>query len=83
MKIKIIHVQKEASEQPVNPELSVFYKNQDFLRESVANNKTIGFCDNRYANGGDASLVNFMQMNVSLWSSFQDISYAGWEKVSK
>ena len=73
-----VRCQKEASEQPAEAELSEFYKYQDFFKSALSQNQTLGFCDNRYANGGDRALVEFMQMNVSLWSSFEQVSYAGW-----
>ena len=41
-------------------------------------NTTVGFCDNRYANGGDLGLVNFLTRNVSQVITIDRLCYAGW-----
>ena len=50
--------QIEAANQPKNPDSSVWwFKFEPLIKQAVSQNKTIGFCDNRYANGGDAALI--------------------------
>ena len=50
--------QIEAANQPKNADSSVWwFKFEPLIKNAVSQNKTIGFCDNRYANGGDAALI--------------------------
>ena len=53
--------QIEAASQPENPDSGVWwFKFEPLIKEAVNQNKTIGFCDNRYANGGDAALIKYV-----------------------
>jgi len=50
--------QIEAANQPKNPDSSVWwFKFEPLIKNAVSQKKTVGFCDNRYANGGDAALI--------------------------
>lgn len=50
--------QIEAANQPINPDSGVWwFKFEPLIKDAVSQNKAIGFCDNRYANGGDAALI--------------------------
>ena len=53
--------QIEAANQPKNPDSSVWwFKFEPLIKNAVSQNKTIGFCDNRYANGGDSALIKLV-----------------------
>ena len=50
--------QIEAANQQKDPDSSVWwFKFEPIIKQAVSQNKTIGFCDNRFANGGDAALI--------------------------
>ena len=53
--------QIEAANQPKDPDSSVWwFKFEPIIKKAVEDKKSIGFCDNRYANGGDAALIKYV-----------------------
>ena len=57
--------QIEAAEQPDEPDSSIWWsKFEPIISKAVEENKVVGFCDNRYANGGDAALIKWVQWRV-------------------
>ena len=73
--------QKEAADQPTSSlssqEIEYDYSNFNIFIEKYLNLIPIGFCDNRYSNGADSRLIEYMQTKVAS-SQLKSITYAGW-----
>ena len=72
--------QEEAADQPENPNPNDYLGFDDAISLAISLKKTIGFCDNRYANGGDFGFVSYMNNQLLSKSDFglQMSAYAGW-----
>ena len=71
--------QLEAADQPSVPvDNGWFEPLLGLIGKQTEKNTTVGFCDNRYANGGDLGLVNFLTRNVSQVITINRLCYAGW-----
>lgn len=70
--------QLEAANQPSVPVDNGWLGPLLELISKQTKNTTVGFCDNRYANGGDLGLVNFLTRNVSQVITIDRLCYAGW-----
>lgn len=74
--------QQEASSQPTDEGSDEDYAMFDPIMEYASSSNpqhpiVVGFCDNRYANGGDIFFANYMAERTASFS-FQWNAYAGW-----
>jgi len=73
--------QLEASQQPSSgssnsDNFDVF---SPWIEQGLHYKTAIGFCDNRYSNGGDRAFVSYMNSKMSSSSSMmENMAYAGW-----
>merc|ERR1712021_106912 len=58
-------LQLEAADQPAVPVDNGWLRPLFKILTQLPTNVTLGFCDNRYANGGDLGFVDFIVTNVS------------------
>ena len=71
-------IQLEAADQPSVPVDNGWLRPLLKFLTHQPDNVTLGFCDNRYANGGDLGFVDFIAANVSTFATLERIAYAGW-----
>lgn len=69
--------QQEATQQPSSGDTSIYSIFNTYIDKAIAQSKAIGFCDNRYANGGDRYFVSYMVEKTANYR-FQFATYAGW-----
>jgi hypothetical protein len=73
--------QLEASQQPSSGSSSSdnFDVFSPWIEQGLHYKTPIGFCDNRYSNGGDIAFVSYMNSKMSSSSSMmENMAYAGW-----
>lgn len=70
--------QLEASQQPMDGSTNDFSVFAPYIAKQQQ--RPVGFCDNRYSNGADASFVQFMndQMSRDGQAGMKALTYAGW-----
>ena len=71
-------IQLEAADQPAVPVDNGWLRPLFKFLAQLPTNFTLGFCDNRYANGGDLGFVDFIVHNVSTLATLERMAYAGW-----
>ena len=72
--------QKEAPNQPSNGSIAEYSMFTPYLAYALSN-KVIGFADNRYSNGADNFLIEYMKyqhINGPYHLNMQNFAYAGW-----
>lgn len=70
--------QLEASQQSFeNRSIEDYSIFSPYITFAFAMKQPVGFCDNRYANGGDAYFVNYL-VNTTYLDSLEHVAYAGW-----
>jgi hypothetical protein len=69
--------QGEAPNQPTSGDTELYAVFDGYIKNSLDRSVPIGFCDNRYSNGGDMFFVQYMQDTMASMA-MKNLAYAGW-----